>query len=235
MITRCFAIFLVVSFLSGNTLVPSVFADTEEEDLRHQPQKVVPEKKEIQELEKLRGDFTGWLNVQKEKGSHQFQNILELKLFQTNVFFGSAMAFFAVLVVLFVLKFIFNIVGDSIKAVYEKLLLMMGRDTATVGEHHFAPVMKEGSAGKTITTSGNSKTGGNNRSAPAKKKFLFCEVMSQFVNPLIKPETVQKALTDQNARNPKPRIGALLMESQAVSQEEVDKTLRLQKQFRAQK
>lgn len=234
MITRYFAIFLVVSFLSGNSLVPSVFADTEEEDLHHQPQKVVPEKKEIQEMEKHRGDLMRWLNVQKEKGSHQFHNILELKLFQTNVFFGSVMAFFTVLVVLFVLKFILNILIDSFKAVYEKLLLAMGRDTATVDEHHFAPIMREG-AGKTITTSGNSKTGGNNRAAPAKKKFLFCEVMSQFVNPLIKPETVQKALADQNAMNPKPRIGAILMESQAVSQEEVDKTLRLQKQFRAQK
>lgn len=233
MIARYFAIFLVVSFLSGNTLVPSVFADTEEEDQHHQQQKAVPEKKEIQEMEKLRGDLMRWLNVQKEKGSHQFQNILELKLFQTNVFFGSAMAFFAALSALFILKFMLNILIDSFKAVYEKLLLMMGRDTATVDEHHFAPIMKEG-AGRTITTSGNSKTG-NNRVAPAKKKFLFCEVMSQFVNPLIKPETVQKALADQNAMNPKPRIGALLVEAQAVSQEEVDKTLRLQKQFRAQK
>jgi hypothetical protein len=230
MLTRCLAIIMIVFSLSCS--ITPVFADTEEEESSHKSQKAVVDKKEIQEVEKLRGDFMKWFDIQKEKKSHQLHDILELKIFQTNVFFGSLTAFFVVLVVLFILKFAYNILRDSLKAVYEMILQMMGRDTTKVREHYFAPVMKD-SSGRVISASIGGKTAG--RPAQGKKRFLFGDVLAQFVNPHITPQTIQKALADQNARNPKPKIGTVLIEYQTVSQAEVDKTLKLQNQFRAQK
>lgn len=202
----------------GDMAVPSVWAETENSNSLHKS-------KEVTELEKLRNDAQRWFDAQKEKRTHQFHDILELKIFQTNVFFGTTMGIFLVLAVLFIGKYLFNIARDAGAVFCEKILSLKGQDTTKVREHHFAPLMTSGALGK--TKSGAMKTVGS-----TSKKLLFCEVMTQFVNPLVKPELIRKALTDQAGRDPKPKIGSLLIEYQVVSQQDVDKTLKLQRQYR---
>ena len=219
-----FVLFILPPCLGDDTFAPSAWAETgETEPLSPKP---VHQNNEASELEKLRGDVQRWFDVQKEKRAHQFHDILELKIFQTHVFFGTGMAIFLVLALLFISKFLFNIVRDVWVAFYERVLSLMGYDTAKVSEHHFAPLMAQNGSE-------------NNKSVPAKagrtKQFLFCDVMIQFVNPLIKPEFVHRALTEQNERNPRPRIGSLLIEYQVASQQDVDKTLQVQNKYRSQK
>ena len=54
--------------------------------------------------------LTHWLKEQEERGRREIQSLLDKKIFQTNVFFGSIFGFATLLVVLFLGKFLLNII-----------------------------------------------------------------------------------------------------------------------------
>lgn len=189
----------------------------------------------IGELEKLPGELAKWAEEVKSEEVRFLDKILDIKVFQTNVFFGSAAALFVVLTVLFVGKFAFNILRDGFSAVQEKVWAMMGRDSTRVPDRHFAPIMgaAKGGAGKSAPAAKTNVAGTAPAAKPvSKKKFLFGEVLSEFVNPAVKKDVIRQALDLQAQRDPKPKVGAILTELNAVKNEEVEKTLSLQKKFR---
>ncbi|MBI4382813.1 MAG: hypothetical protein HY579_02125 [Nitrospinae bacterium] len=185
----------------------------------------------IGELEKLPGELAKWAEEVKNEEVRYLDKILDVKIFQTNVFFGSAAALFAVLAVLFVGKFAFNILRDGLSAVQEKVWAMMGRDSTRVPDRHFAPIMNgtRGGPGKSAPAAGTASAA----KPVSKKKFLFGEVLTEFVNPAVKRDVIRQALDLQAQRDPKPKVGAILTELNAVKNEEVEKTLSLQKKFRS--
>ncbi len=190
----------------------------------------------IGELEKLPGELARWAEEVKNEEARFLDKVLDVKIFQTNVFFGSAAVLFAVLAVLFVGKFAFNILRDGFFAIQEKVLTMMGRDLTRVPDRHFAPIMNgpRGGAGKSAPAAKANSAGTAPAAKPvSKKKFLFGEVLTEFVNPAVKKDVIQRALDLQSQKDPKPKVGAILTELNAVRNEEVEKTLSLQKKFRS--
>ena len=212
-------------------VVASVWAETNEEDLNpvlprkdteggNTPDKALNFKKD--DIQRWFERIQNFIKAQNTNRAQLFNSVLDLKVFQTNVFFGTALAVFLVLILLFFGKFLFNIIRDVFAAVFGKVASQVGRDTAPV--QHISPMATSvAEKGVALPKAGSSR------------KFLFCDVMIQFVNPLIKQDFIRQALAEQNARNPKPRIGALLVEYQVASQQDVDKTLKLQNQYRIRK
>jgi len=181
----------------------------------------------LEGLENLHREALDWFNHQKADRIEQLENILHIKLFQTNVFFGTVAGIFSLLVVLFVTKFVYNVLRDSTIAMYEMGLKLQGKDTARVQSHSGSPLesasRKEQDPPRRVT-----------RVAAAKKKFLLGDVICNFVNPSITRENIDEALTRQKERNPRPLFGNVLVELGSVSPEEVDKALSLQKRYRQQ-
>ena len=88
--------------------------------------------------------LTHWLKEQEERGRGEIQSLLDRKIFQTNVFFGSIFGFAALLAVLFLGKFLLNIIYSACRYVLVDLILdtflsLIGRPrkTSVIKEHYF--------------------------------------------------------------------------------------------------
>lgn len=171
----------------------------------------------------LKEEITQWLKNQKTGVSKTLDGLLDSKVFNTNVFFGGWVALFALLVALFIGKFLYNIFRDSTIPLYEKMLRLTGREKRPLRQHNFSP----------FGLSGNPKP--FNEPAQKKKRVpLFGELLTSFVNPTITPKMIENALRHQRERSDsKPRIGEILVELKQVSSEEVDKALNFQKKYKS--
>ena len=87
-------------------------------------------------------ELDGWLKQQREEKERQSDKTMDFRIFQTKVFFGGWMTFFIILAVLFALKFGFNIIRDSVWAIRNKILDLLGIQTRRTYEH-YSPLRRQ--------------------------------------------------------------------------------------------
>ncbi len=169
--------------------------------------------------------------IEKDKKSifNKLDDILDVKVFQTNVFFGVGVTIFIALTIIFLLSMGSNIFGSGVSGAINAVKSLFGMKTG-IQTGMVSP----------MTTAGRGDSSGNryqtrqssSKISSTKKKFMFCEVLTSFVNPGVKMDVVKKALTAQKKRKPRPLIGDFLKEHKLITDEDVSRTLDLQKKYR---
>ncbi len=155
----------------------------------------------------------------------RLDEIVSIKEFQTNVFFGGFATIFLALAIIFILSLCSNMFGSGVSGVVNRVKSLLGMNTG-----------RQTGLVSPIATAARDDRYPTRQSPPKnsspKKKFMFCEVLTSFVNPSVKMHVVQKALTEQKKHSPRPLIGEFLKTQKLVTDDDVSRTLNIQKKYR---
>jgi hypothetical protein len=177
-------------------------------------------------LGKANSEFVQWITIQKGESLSKLGQVLEFKVLQTNVFFGGFMAIFLTLGLVFVVIFVYNIGRDTVAGAVRKAKKLSGREAEANVYSMQSPLSTA-----VRTRSDRSRAEPAVDKPASKKRFLFCEVLMHFVNPSIPPAHLQDALSLQRQGGGK-KVGEILKENGMITDADIEKTVRIQKQYR---